>query len=228
MDLVTEDAPAPAEAVSIGEPRWPIILVVLAFMAANVALRLWLPDEGIAHAHWLMPAIEALLLVFLVTADPAHVDRRRLRRTALILVLVLVVAALWATGLLVYDLIKGRGVTNDAAELLATGGVVWLGNTLAFSLLFWLIDGGGPFARTRLRTPVDFAFTQHLSPEVAPSGWRPVFLDYLHLGFTNSTAFSPTDVMPLTLRAKYAMLVQSTVALAVFGLVVARAVHAFT
>ena len=57
-----------------------------------------------------------------------------------------------------------------------------------------------------------------MSPELAPPGWRPVFLDYLHLGFTNATAFSPTDVMPLTHRAKYTMLVQSTVALALFGL----------
>ena len=66
-----------------------------------------------------------------------------------------------------------------------------------------------------------------MSAELMPLGWRPVFLDYLHLGFTNATAFSPTDVMPLTHRAKYAMLVQSTVALALFGLVVARAVNAF-
>jgi hypothetical protein len=67
-----------------------------------------------------------------------------------------------------------------------------------------------------------------MSPELAPPHWRPVFLDYLHLGFTNATAFSPTDVMPLTLRAKYTMLVQSSVALALFGLIVARAVNAFT
>jgi hypothetical protein len=67
-----------------------------------------------------------------------------------------------------------------------------------------------------------------MSPELAPPGWRPVFLDYLHLGFTNATAFSPTDVMPFTHRAKYVMLVQSTVALALFGLIVARAVNAFT
>ena len=80
----------------------------------------------------------------------------------------------------------------------------------------------------QVATPVDFAFTQHMSPELAPPGWRPVFLDYLHLGFTNATAFSPTDVMPLTHRAKYTMLVQATVALALFGLIVARAVNAFT
>jgi hypothetical protein len=90
------------------------------------------------------------------------------------------------------------------------------------------MDSGGPIARTRNPDPVDFAFVQHMSPELAPPGWRPVFLDYLHLGFTNATAFSPTDVMPLTLRAKYSMIVQATTALALFGLIVARAVNAFT
>jgi hypothetical protein len=70
-------------------------------------------------------------------------------------------------------------------------------------------------------------WTGEQSQALAPSHWRPVFLDYLHLGFTNATAFSPTDVMPLTHRAKYTMLVQSTVALALFGLIVARAVNAF-
>jgi hypothetical protein len=127
---------------------------------------------------------------------------------------------------LVYDLIEGKGVTGKPSELLASGALVWLGNNVAFALLYWLVDGGGPIARLRDPTPVDWAFTQQLSPEVAPN-WRPVFLDYLHLGFTNATAFSPTDVMPLTLRAKYIMLVQSTVALALFGLVLARAVNAF-
>jgi hypothetical protein len=139
-----------------------------------------------------------------------------------------VAAALWATVLLVYDLIDGHGVSQSATQLLASGALVWAGNNLSFAMLYWLMDGGGPIARSRDPAPVDFAFTQQLSPEIAPPGWRPVFLDYLHLGFTNATAFSPTDVMPLTLRAKYVMLLQSTVALALFGLVVARAVNAFT
>jgi hypothetical protein len=130
--------------------------------------------------------------------------------------------------LLVYDLIKGEAVSQSPTKLLASGALVWVGNNLSFGLLYWFMDGGGPIARSRDSTPVDFAFTQQLSPEIAPPGWRPVFLDYLHLGFTNATAFSPTDVMPLSLRAKYTMLVQSTVALALFGLVVARAVNAFT
>ena len=144
-------------------------------------------------------------------------------------IVVLVVAALWATAFLVKDMIEGTGVTPSATELLASGAVVWLGNNVAFALLYWLMDSGGPGARARRpdRESVDFAFTQQMSPELVPDGWRPVFLDYLHLGFTNATAFSPTDVMPLTLRAKYTMLVQSTVALALFGLVVARAINAF-
>jgi hypothetical protein len=212
----------------IGESRWPPALALLAFMVLNVGFRLWLPGESPVRVPWLIPAIEAVLLAVLIVG-PAHVpvSRRWVRRVSVTLVSVLVAAALWATILLIYDLIKGQGVTESPSELLASGAVVWLGNNLSFALLYWLMDGGGPIRRMRIDKPVDFAFTQQLDPELDP-GWRPVFLDYLHLGFTNATAFSPTDVMPLTLRAKYTMLVQSTVALALFGLIVARAVNAFT
>jgi hypothetical protein len=214
---------------TLAESRWPPIAALVAFMAINIALRLWLPGEAAVRVPWLLPGIEAVLLVVLVTSNPSGaVERRRLRRVAIVLVAALVLAALWSTVFLVYDLIRGKGVSKSASELLASGAVVWLGNNLAFGMLYWLMDGGGPLARTRLSTPVDFAFTQHLSPELAPHGWRPVFLDYMHLGFTNATAFSPTDVMPLSHRAKYAMLVQASLALALFGLVVARAVNAFT
>ena len=224
-----EPAPDVVAVMPPGEARWPPIAAVVIVMALNIALRLWLPREAAIRVVWLVPAIEAALLITLLTSDPSGpVERRRVRRIAVILVGLLVAAALWATALLVDDLIRGTKVSNSPSELLASGGVVWLGNNLAFALLYWLFDGGGPMARSRHRTPVDFAFTQQMSPEIAPAGWRPVFLDYLHLGFTNATAFSPTDVMPLTLRAKYAMLLQSTVALAVFGLVVARAVYAVT
>jgi len=213
----------------LGESRWPPIAAVAVFLVINVALRIWLPSQSAVHTPWLVPTIEVVLAVVLLTSDPTGpVERRRLRRVALVLVGLLVVAALWATALLVDDLIRGSTVSNSPSELLASGAVVWLGNNLAFALLYWLMDGGGPYARTHRRGVVDFAFVQQTSPELAPPGWRPVFLDYLHLGFTNATAFSPTDVMPLSHRAKYAMLVQSTVALALFGLVVARAVNAFT
>jgi hypothetical protein len=199
-------------------------------LALTIGLRLWLPSETPIRVPWLIPSIEAVLVLVLVVGHPARLASRPpwLRPLLIFLVVTLVLAALWTTVLLVYDLIKGTGVSNSPTELLATGGLVWIGNNLSFALLYWLIDGGGPIARSRREIPVDFAFTQHMSPELAPPGWRPVFLDYLHLGFTNATAFSPTDVMPLSLRAKYTMVVQSTVALALFGLIVARAVNAFT
>ena len=217
-------------ATPIGESRWPPALALLAFIGLNVAARLWLPRESALRVPWLLPFAEALLLVALLASDHRNLvgRRRRLRPLVVALVVALVAAALWATILLVYDLIKGSTLTNSPTELLASGGLIWLGNNVAFGLLYWLIDGGGPVTRALDPAPVDFAFTQQMSPELAPSGWRPVFLDYLHLAFTNATAFSPTDVMPLTLRAKYTMLVQSTVALALFGLVVARAVNAFS
>jgi hypothetical protein len=199
------------------------------FMALNIALRLWLPATSALHVPWLAPVVEAILLVVLISSRPDdRAERMRLRRLALLLVGLFIAAALWATGLLIYELIEGTGVSQSPTELLASGGLVWLGNNISFALLYWLIDGGGPAARSGRPVPVDFAFTQHMSPELAPPGWRPVFLDYLHLGFTNATAFSPTDVMPLTHRAKYAMVVQSTIALALFGLIVARSVNAFT
>jgi len=216
--------------VRLGESRWPPALALVAFLGLNVALRVWLPHGGAVRAAWLLPSIEGVLLLVLLAGDPARLAPRApwLRPLLVGLVSVLVLAALWSTVLLVYDLIKGIGVSNDPAELLASGGLVWLGNNLSFALLYWLIDSGGPLARARQEVPVDFAFTQQLSPELAPPRWKPVFLDYLHLGFTNATAFSPTDVMPLTHKAKYTMVVQSTVALALFGLIVARAVNAFT
>ncbi|HEY2372296.1 MAG TPA: hypothetical protein VGH82_07080 [Gaiellaceae bacterium] len=214
---------------TLGESRWPPALALLIFMGLNVAVRLWLPRAGPIRVPWLIPSIEAILLVTLIFSDPGNLSRyhRVLRPLSLAFVTVLVLAALWATILLVHDIVTNAAVTHSATRLLASGALTWLGNNVAFSVLYWLMDGGGPLGRARLRVPVDFAFTQQMSPELAPPNWRPVFLDYLHLGFTNATAFSPTDVMPLTHRAKYTMLVQSTVALALFGLIVARAVNAF-
>jgi hypothetical protein len=212
----------------LGESRWPPALALLAFLSLNLALRLWLGgDAEPVRVPFLVPALEAVLLVLLVIGPAGAAARGPwLRRIALGVVAVLVLAALWETVLLVHDLIKGVGaIVSSPTRLLATGAVVWLGNILAFALLYWLVDGDGPRTRARRPEPVDFAFTQHMSPELAPPGWRPVFLHYLHLGFTNATAFSPTDVMPLVPWAKIAMTVQSVISLAILGLVVARAVN---
>ena len=150
----------------IGESRWPPAAALVVFIALNIGLRVWLPSGSAVHVPWLVPAVETLLLVALLGADPENVARRGrwLHRLAVTLVLLLVAAALWSTVVLIYDLIKGIGVAESPSELLASGAIVWLGNNLSFALLYWLADSGGPIARSKNPAPVDFAFTQHMSP----------------------------------------------------------------
>jgi hypothetical protein len=228
---VTEAPERPDEEVGLAEPRWPVALAIAAFIAISVALRIALPDRESLGPHWLVPGIEFGLLACLIAADPAHLAhrRRRLRRIAIALVIALAAAALVATGVLIRDLIVGGKVTNEASSLLASGAVIWLGNVLVFSLVYWLLDSGGPVARYRAEHPYpDFAFSQQLSPELAPPGWHATYVDYLILGLTTSTAFSPTDVMPMAAWAKLTMALQSIISLSVIGLVIARAVNVFS
>ena len=55
-----------------------------------------------------------------------------------------------------------------------------------------------------------------------------IFSDYLYFSFTNATAFSPTDTLPLSRWAKMVMMFQSAVSLVTVALVVARAVNAIS
>jgi hypothetical protein len=213
------------------EARWPVALAVGAFIALSIVLRIAVPNRDSVGPQWAVPAIEIALLVCLILADPAHIAGRRrwLRRIAIVLVLALAAAALLATGILIRELIIGGKVTNEAGSLLASGALIWLGNVLVFSLIYWLLDSGGPLARYLGEHPYpDFAFSQQLSPELAPPGWRAKYVDYLILGLTTSTAFSPTDVMPMVAWAKLTMALQSIVSLTVVGLVIARAVNVFS
>lgn len=213
------------------EPRWPVALAILAFIALSVGLRVAVPHRESLGPHWLVPGIEFGLLACLVAADPAHLARRRrwLRLISIALVFALAAATLVGTGKLIQQLIVGGKVTNEASSLLASGAVIWLGNVLVFSLIYWLLDSGGPAARYLGERPYpDFAFSQQMSPELAPPGWRAKYVDYLILGLTTSTAFSPTDVMPMRAWAKLTMALQSIVSLCVVGLVIARAVNVFS
>jgi hypothetical protein len=213
------------------EPRWPVGLAVGAFIALSISLRIAVPDRESLGPDWVVPGVEIGLLACLLAADPAHVASRArwLRRISIRLVLALAAATLVSTGILIRDLIVGGKVTNEASSLLASGAVIWLGNVLVFSLIYWLLDSGGPLARFRGEHPYpDFAFSQQLSPELAPPGWRPMYADYLILGLTTSTAFSPTDVMPMAAWAKLTMALQSIISLSLVGLVIARAVNVFS
>lgn len=217
-------AESPAE--SSGEPRWPMAGAVV----AAILLTMLLPDGVRPGPSWLLPAIAGLLLVALVLGDPGRISRRTavLRALSIGLVAALAFAALWSTALLVDQLVNGGAVTQSAGELLEAGVVVWVSNNLAFSLLYSELDDGGPAERAwNPRRYPDLAFPQELSPGIAPDGWKPRFVDYLYLGFTNATAFSPTDVMPLVAWAKLTMAAQSLISLVILSLVVARAVNVF-
>src|SRR5262249_39783382 len=141
-------------------------------------------------------------------------------------VAVVVADAAGVTVRLVTDLIEGGPETNSPAELLGVGFGVWIYTIIGFAFLYWVFDGGGPAVRQASPKAVPgLAFPQFLNPNVRARGWRATFGDYLYLGFTNATAFSPTDVMPLARWAKFAMAVQAATSLAVLGLVIARAVN---
>jgi hypothetical protein len=218
----------PTDAAGRVESRWPPAVAVLLFAGLNAGLRLWLPNESVIGVPWLAPTIEILLFGVLVAGDPVGLDRRSrwLRRTEITLVLLLLAAALWATVILGDHLVDGSKHTGSAGYLLASGALVLLGMNVTFALVYWEFDSGGPSARAgRSVQYLDLAFPQQLNPELSAPGWLPRFVDYLYLGFTNNTAFSPTDVMPLVPWAKAAMALQATVSLVVIGLVLARAVN---
>jgi len=212
------------------EPRWPVALALGSYVALTIVLRVVEPHRESLGPHWLVPGIEVLLLLVLIAADPAHLEGRRrwLRPLSITLVSLLAVVAAVSTAVLISELVRGGEVTNSATSLLASGALIWLGNCLVFGLMYWLLDSGGPYARyAGEREYPDFAFTQQQSPELAPPGWKPQYVDYLILGLTTSTAFSPTDVLPLARWAKLTMGLQSLISLTVIGLVIARAVNVF-
>lgn len=207
-----------------GEARWPMAAAVL----AGLVLTMLRPAEVRVTPRPVLPAVELVLLGVLIARDPGRIDRRAawLRGVSIAVVALLALDAVVATVHLVTVLTQGGDVTASAAALLAAGAVVWASNVVVFSLLYWELDSGGAAARAhRMPRAPDFAFPQQLNPEVAPPGWKPQFIDYLYLGLTACTAFSPTDVMPLTPRAKVLMGCESLISLAVLGLVIARAVN---
>jgi uncharacterized membrane protein len=206
-----------------GEARWPAGIV----MAAAIALQLKLPERLTVSPHWLLPAIEALLLVALLGYNPGKINRRSgpLRIVSIGLIAVASIGNAWSAVHLVNALFYHRA-GDTAPTLLATGGGIWLTNVIVFALWYWELDRGGPAGRAAgTEMFPDFQFPQMEDPRLAPSNWEPNFVDYFYVSFTNATAFSPTDVMPLTRWAKTMMLVQSAVSLITVGLVIARAVN---
>lgn len=206
------------------EPRWPPALAALvaAILYATLPAALVI---GPTSVRYVIPAL-VLVLVVLLTVPGLH-DRLEEtgRRRQLSILQIGLIALGNAIGLayLIHQLLYGGGVEGRA--LLYAAFDVWVTNVIVFALGYWELDGGGPLERASTgKHDLDFAFVQQTDPEVAATGWRPTFPDYLYLAFTNASAFSPTDTMPLTRRAKMLMMAQSTISLITVLLVAARAV----
>jgi uncharacterized membrane protein len=209
--------------VTEGEHRLPVTIAVL-FM---IALQATLPEHLSLIAWWVLPVIEAAILVVLVVSNPRRLTHisRPLRGLSLALIAVASLANGWSAGSLITELIRGTA-GGDAGLLLATGGNIWLTNIVIFGLWYWDLDRGGPSARAHAvkHTP-DFLFPEMTAPELAAPDWEPHFVDYLYLAFTNATAFSPTDTLPFSRWSKLAMMLQSAISLSTGALVIARAVN---
>jgi hypothetical protein len=222
----------------IGEsPLWPIAAVLTA-----AGLYATLPTKFVAGsssnvflaARWVVPALTVLLIVPLALSLPkspladvlaSHAHGLRIGRRIASLAVIAVITAANAASivLLVHLLVSGH--KTIARDLLRAAIHMWCMNVIVFGLWFWQLDGGGPVARrSEKRRVADFLFPQQTSPELA-ADWQPNFIDYLYVSFTNATAFSPTDTMPLSQWAKILMLVQSAAALLLAVMVAARAVN---
>jgi uncharacterized membrane protein len=207
-----------------GERRWPITVSIIGAIVLQVLLPPRLIDP---LPRWLMPTLEAALLIGITISDPLRIERGGTVRRAASIVLILLLSAANAISavLLVRAILTGKAGAA-AGPLFASGASIWATNVIAFALWYWEFDRGGPIHRVAgvVQHP-DLMFPQMVSPQLAPPDWEPHFVDYLYLSFTNATAFSPTDVMPLARWAKLTMLVQAAVSLAVGALVIARAVN---
>ena len=206
----------------IGERRWPVSFVV----TIVIILQYLLPKPLSLKSQPQIVILETILTVALFAISPGRISRHR--------------KSTWWTGVALTGVMTGSNIASavhllqklingsikSPASLLAFGGSIWLTNMVVFSLWYWEFDRGGPGARAEAIDPYpDFLFPQMTDPEYAPMDWKPTYFDYLFTSYTNASAFSPTDVMPLTRWAKMLMMVQSATSLTTVGLVIARAVN---
>ena len=208
---------------SPGEHRWHATIAIV----VAIVLQVVLPDRVIQGLgpRWLLPALEGALGIALVIAVPGRITKEsvRLRSMSLALIAFISLANVIALGELVNALLNHTKA--EGQSLVYASVPIWLTNVIVFGLWYWELDRGGPAVRLRAdhRQP-DFLFPQMATPKSAP-GWTPKFLDYLYTSFTNATAFSPTDTMPITSAAKLLMMIQSLASLLLVALVVSRAVN---
>jgi uncharacterized membrane protein len=213
---------AERQELGVVEPFWQAQLAVFFALLLHLAL----PGKLTLGPRWLLPLLEGMLLVGLVISTPYrhHSQSPVRRRASIALIAVVTIANFIALGLLVHLLLEKN--TAAGRDLIIAAAQIWLTNVAVFAVWFWEMDRGGPHLRTapESREP-DFLFPQMTTGGAIEREWRPVFLDYLYVAFTNASAFSPTDAMPLTARLKGLMLVEAMASFLTVGLIAARAVN---
>jgi uncharacterized membrane protein len=227
-DTPHEVVPADAAAQALwgypspGESRWPASAAVMAALILQAVL----PERLTVGPTWVIPVLEGCLLVPLMIANPnrLNAESRDVRKLSLVLIALVSAANITSLALLVRLLV--RGTPADGKQLIFAAVSVWLTQVIVFGLWYWETDRGGPVARTSANHgPPDFLFPQMEDPAVTRGHWSPRLIDYLYVSFTNSTAFSPTDTMPLSTMAKALMSAQSLTSLTTVAIVGARAVN---
>lgn len=206
------------------EPRWPVALTVLVV----VFLLTVLPWRIRVFPIWVPYFLGISLIVPMAAVSLTTAKRRWLRVERFITLLFFVVAvggALVGLAQLI-EAIVHRSREIGGNQLLTSSIGLWVTNVLTFSILYWQIDRGGPEARENNASPrPDWLFPQEGAGEKVPPDWQPTFVDYLFLGYSTATAFSPTDVLPLTSRAKMLMMLESAISLVTIVAVVSRAIN---
>jgi hypothetical protein len=206
------------------EPRWPPALAVLVLLVLLSVL----PGRIQVFPTWFRFVCAAVVLLPMaaVQLSGAHLRWRLVERWIILLFfLVAGAGALSGLTILIRSVVRGSADLSGL-QLFTSSIAVWVTNVLVFSLLYWEIDRGSPEARAnREGVRPDWLFPQAGALEDSPPGWRPTFVDYLFLGFSTATAFSPTDALPLTSRAKLLMMLESSISLATIVVVAARAIN---
>jgi len=208
----------------VPERRWPMAVAVL----GTILLQVVTPHEGRLWFWWIFPVLEVAALAAVLIRDPGRIDARTraARRSTLILIVLLTAGTLTGLVVLMLDVVDESYSDVGATALLGRGAALWVTNVVVFSLWFWELDRGGAAERAAgSGMPASFGFPEEAFPDLVAEGWMPRYPDYLYLSFTNATAFSPTDTLPLRTWAKLAMMGESVISLITAILVIARAIN---
>lgn len=204
------------------DPIWQLQIGVVVIMV----LQLFTDSSFLPYNKFFIIGIEAVLVIALgfVTSDGYHRVSKSRRLLAVFLIAIVAAINIFSLVLLVRALTIDHSVELGAGALLQNGLTIYVTNIFMFALLYWELDGGGPDRRVANQYRRDFLFPQMVHRIVSKEGWLPGFVDYLYLSTTNVTNFASADTVPLSHRAKIAMMVQALVSVVTVVLVAARAI----